>query len=79
MYVEAGVEKDVQSWINTVHGLRYKDYQLIASASAAAEKVVPAKESGLLDEVNTVKDFAAEMERKGTLRWWRIAMGYVHD
>lgn len=79
MYVEAGDLKDTQNWVDTVHGLRYKNYQLIAAASAAEKEVVPAMESGLLEEVDTVKDFAATMESKGLLKWWRTSMGYVHE
>ncbi|KAK5943690.1 hypothetical protein PMZ80_004698 [Knufia obscura] len=79
MYVESGIEKDTQSWVNTVHGLRYKDYQLIAHVNGAAREVVPATEEGVLEEVATVKEFAAAMEGKGLLKWWRTAMGYVHD
>ncbi len=32
-----------------------------------------------LEEVESVKDFAVEMERKNLLPWWRKAMGYAVD
>lgn len=79
MYVESGDVKNTQSWVDTVHGLRYKDYQLVAAASAAPKEALPAMENGFLQEVATVKDFAAAMESKGLLKWWRTAMGYVHE
>ena len=79
MYVESSIEKDTQSWVDTVRGLRYKDYQLIVPTSAAGKEVMPATETGVLEEVNSVKGFAGAMESKGLLMWWRTAMGYVHD
>ena len=79
MYVESSEQKDTQIWVDTAHGLRYKDYQLVSPTSAATKEVVPAMESGVLEEVGTVRDFATIMESKGLLRWWRTAMGYVHE
>lgn len=79
MYVESRLEKNAQDWVDTVHSLRYKDYQLVAPTSRASDKSVPSVESGILKEVDTVKDFAAEMEAKGLLLWWRTSMGFVHS
>lgn len=79
MYVESKLEKNTQAWVDTVHSLRYKDYQLVAPTSCASEKAIPSMESGTLKEVDAVKEFAAEMEAKGLLPWWRTSMGFVHD
>lgn len=76
MYVESDVEEATKDWVDIVHALRYKDYQLISPPASAASKVVPFGERGVLREVDTVKEFAIEMERKGLLEWWRAAMGY---
>lgn len=77
MYVESNVEKNTQDWVHTVHSLRYKDYQLVAPTSHASDKVVPSAETGMLEEVDTVKAFAAAMEAKGLLAWWRTSMGFI--
>lgn len=79
MYVESKNEQNAQAWTNVVHSLRYKDYQLVAPTSRASETATPSAESGNLKEVGTVKEFAAEMELKGLLPWWRISMGFVRD
>ena len=79
MYVESSDLKDTQSWVDTVHGLRYKDYQLIAAPSAGGKEIVPATGRGILEEVDNAREFAAAMESKGLLKWWRTAMGYVHE
>lgn len=79
MYVESTNEKNIQSWVDTVHALRYKDYQLVAPTSPASDQALASAESGVLREVDTVKDFAAEMESKNLLHWWRAAMGFTND
>lgn len=79
MYVESRLEKDAQDWVDTVHSLRYKDYQLVAPTSRAMGKVVPSVDFGTLEEVDTVKEFAAKMEAKGLLLWWRTSMGFIHN
>lgn len=79
MYVEGKEEKKTQAWIDTVHSLRYKDYQLIAPTSLAPETTTPSSEFGILKQVDSVKEFAAEMETKGLLSWWRTSMGFVHE
>lgn len=78
MYVESKSAQDTQAWIDVVHSLRYKDYQLVAPAGLASKKAVPSTEVGTLREVNTVREFAAEMQSKGLLPWWRVSMGFVH-
>lgn len=79
MYVESESEQNAQAWTDVVHSLRYKDFQLVAPTSRASDKAVPSTEPGILREVGSVKEFAAEMESKGLLPWWRVSMGYVHD
>lgn len=76
MYVESGQEDAAQAWVDTVHGLRYKDYQLAAPVTKAAKCVTSDSNHGILQEVDTVKEFAMEMDRKGLLSWWRAAMGF---
>jgi len=80
MYVESSKAENVQKWVDTVHGLRYKDYQLVSSTAILAGKPFrPAKESFGFEEVDTVKEFSARMEQKGILDWWRKAMGYISE
>jgi len=79
MYVESDSKEGTTDWVDTVHDLRYKDYQLIAPPLPAAPTVVPFRERGILRELDTVKGFAVEMESKGLLQWWRIAMDYEHS
>lgn len=76
MYVESGQEDAAQAWVDTVHGLRYKDYQLAAPVTKAAKCDTSDSNHGILQEVDTVKEFAMEMDRKGLLSWWRAAMGF---
>jgi hypothetical protein len=80
MYVHGRSFESVQSWVDTVHDLRYKDYQLVAPVATMPESAeVGARADGLgtLKEVEAVRDIAAVMEKKGLLDWWRKAMGYV--
>lgn len=79
MYVESTVEQNAKAWVDTVHALRYKDYQLVAPTSQASESAVSSSEPGILREVGSVKEFAAEMELKGLLPWWRTSMGFTQD
>jgi hypothetical protein len=80
MYVESPKAENVQKWVDTVHDLRYKDYQLVSpTAFLAGNAVRPAKDSFDFEEVDTVKEFSARMEQKGILDWWRKAMGYVSE
>ena len=73
-------QQATQDWVDVVHGLRYKDYQLVApTASTSTDCHFDEAKMGVLAEVETVKQFAAEMERKGLLKWWRKAMGFQAD
>jgi hypothetical protein len=44
MYVEAQEKDAVESWVNTVRGLRYKDFQLVNRPAAAMVEEVDNKE-----------------------------------
>jgi len=80
MYVQGPTRTSVQSWVDTAHDLRYKDYQLVAPvASVSDESDSPTSspaELGSLEEVETVKEMAAEMQVRGLAKWWRRAMGF---
>lgn len=76
MYVESVSKEDTQSWIDVVHALRYKDYQLLSPPTLAAIDALPSEYRSLLEEVDTAKQFANEMEGKNLLQWWRVAMNY---
>ncbi|KAF2262413.1 hypothetical protein CC78DRAFT_582716 [Lojkania enalia] len=90
MYCE-GHESGVREWISTVQRLRYKDFQLVKKAAEIHPDGGPAKtppsshskrndaEYGKLDEVVSVKDFAARMQESGIWDWWRKGMGYIHE
>ncbi|ETI29207.1 hypothetical protein G647_01660 [Cladophialophora carrionii CBS 160.54] len=81
MYVRGSDPAQVQKWVDTVHGLRYKDYQLVAPVAtiAGAESQSGFAKEGILQEVETVKEMAVYMERQGIQRWWRAAMGFAME
>ncbi|KIW17574.1 hypothetical protein PV08_04769 [Exophiala spinifera] len=84
MYVQGHERAAVQKWVDTVHDLRYKDYQLVAPVKALAkcqDKPQNNDDSpaGTLVEVDSVKEMASQMEIRGLLRWWRVAMGFAHE
>ena len=84
MYVRGHERAAVQNWVDTVHDLRYKDYQLVAPVRALAECQDKSHETddspaGTLVEVDSVKEMATQMELRGLLRWWRVAMGFAHE
>ena len=52
MYVESRKAVNVQKWVDTVHGLRYKDYQLVSPVAVVAERAITSAEDGFeFDEV----------------------------
>jgi hypothetical protein len=81
MYVESRRLEDVKKWVETVHDLRYKDYQLVSPPGVVPGRtlVKAAEEIFDFEEVSSVKDFGAKMEEKGITDWWRRAMGYVSE
>lgn len=80
MYCQ-GEESGVRDWVSTVQRLRYKDFQLVKKPSAKEPDVKNFQEQsvpyGKLEEVESVKEFGAEMEKLGVWTWWRKGMGYV--
>ncbi|EXJ95926.1 hypothetical protein A1O1_01051 [Capronia coronata CBS 617.96] len=83
MYVRGSDKSNVQRWVDTVHELRYKDYQLIAPVSPVPDTQLPQKipdtPFGTLEEVDTVREMAAQMEARGLQKWWRVAMGFLRE
>ncbi|KZT70915.1 hypothetical protein DAEQUDRAFT_666803 [Daedalea quercina L-15889] len=83
MYTE-GSPEGVKQWVDSVHRLRYKDYQLAVRPAPVAPEVRSheehARERAIpvgLHEVETVKDFGAVMRERGVWSWWRRGMGYA--
>ncbi|EME43551.1 hypothetical protein DOTSEDRAFT_89372 [Dothistroma septosporum NZE10] len=79
MYCE-GAMANVEKWVAAVQRLRYKEFQLIARPAVIAKDVMHASEADHktgLYETDSVKDFAAHMDNRGVLAWWRKGMGYI--
>lgn len=89
MYVE-GSELGVREWVAVVQGLRYKDYHLLKKPAPLEDSLTSVEPRNLLsktrdtgergegfEEADSVAAFAARMEERGVLRWWRRAMGYT--
>lgn len=79
MFVQGEERLPVQKWVDAVHELRYKDYQLAASvvdAKTSSDQIQPVGDHGLLEEVATVKEMGARMDDAGLTKWWRKAMGF---
>lgn len=79
MYVESRNKDSVKKWVDTVHELRYKDYQLVSPTAVLPGRAAGADDLFAFQEVESVKEFGAKMEEKGILEWWRKAMGYVSN
>lgn len=82
MYVQADGKDAAQKWIDVVHDLRYKDYQLVASvvdAKAVVNQAQPLGAYSLLEEVASVKEMGAKMDNAGLKDWWRKAMGFARE
>ena len=80
MYVHGRKLGDVQNWVDNVHDLRYKDYQLVVAPTevpGSGQTTVDDGDIGVLKEVETVRDMAVFMDKRGLLEWWRKAMGYT--
>lgn len=92
MYVEGQGKERVESWVDVVRKLRYKDFQLVTRPGALeverdgeseGRKKTSEREAegpGLalgLDEVESVKEFGAIMAKRGVWKWWRRGMGYA--
>ena len=93
MYVESDEKDAVESWVNTVRNLRYKDFQLVTRPDVLTDekggrdneqnerprskKTEKDTAKPGLSEVETVKEFGGLMEQRGVWQWWRRGMGYV--
>lgn len=90
MYVESQGKEDVESWVNEVRNLRYKDFQLVTRPDVLTdekshEREIPREKKKKKDEtakaglseVETVKEFGSLMEQRGIWNWWRKGMGYA--
>ena len=91
MYCE-GAQQGVQNWVKTVQRLRYKDFQLVVKPEEipipTAEEILKGTKQngktfdeslGILEEVESVKEFGSRMQELGIWDWWRKGMGYVRD
>lgn len=56
--------------------LRYKDFHLACKPAPIETKSAQITDPTGLFEVETVKEFAAAMEKRGISRWWEQAMGF---
>ncbi|RAH71059.1 uncharacterized protein BO66DRAFT_64283 [Aspergillus aculeatinus CBS 121060] len=86
MYVEARDKDAVESWVNVVRNLRYKDFQLVTrpglleveyEQNSAGERADPPKQRPGVSEIDSVKEFGGLMEQRGVWKWWRKGMGYL--
>lgn len=78
MYVQGSQEDGVRRWVDIVHDLRYKDYQL-AVAPAAMTRSLSMGTQGTLEEMTTVKELGQKFDQAGLLEWWRKGMGFAKD
>ncbi|PYI21122.1 hypothetical protein BO86DRAFT_322264 [Aspergillus japonicus CBS 114.51] len=86
MYVEARDKDAVESWVNVVRNLRYKDFQLVTRPGLLKVEYEPNSAGNLanhpnqrpgVSEVDSVKEFGGLMEQRGVWKWWRKGMGYL--
>lgn len=93
MYVESKEKDSVESWVNTVRNLRYKDFQLVTRPDVMTDEKGTSNGGRIelsrskkkneetskagLYEVETVKEFGGLMEQRGVWQWWRKGMGYT--
>lgn len=78
MYVQSSERHAVQQWVDTVQGLRYKDYNLAVPVAEQAGSSQLGQE-GSLEEVDSVKEMAARMHDERLRAWWRKGMGFEKD
>lgn len=74
----------MRDWVADVQRLRYKDFQLVKKPAemrveGQARNVDEKVPYGKLEEMDTVKEFGAQMENFGVWNWWRVGMGYQKD
>ena len=84
MYCQ-GTEPGVRDWVADVQRLRYKDFQLVRKPAQKLDEETAGHVTdvkvpyGKLEEMDTVKEFGAQMESFGVWNWWRVGMGYQKD
>ncbi|KAK4191715.1 hypothetical protein QBC35DRAFT_296293 [Podospora australis] len=72
-----GTEQAVKDWVGTVQRLRYKDFHLAYKPVPTETPTNQKQEPTGLVESESVSDFAAAMEQRGILSWWKKAMGFA--
>ncbi|KAF7118449.1 hypothetical protein CNMCM5793_007970 [Aspergillus hiratsukae] len=83
MYVESQDMNSVESWVDVVRNLRYKDFQLVSRpgvvvrddqtgdskpSGRSQSSGIPALPNAGLSEVESVKEFGSIMEQRGIFR-----------
>jgi hypothetical protein len=76
MVVQGESEESVQRWVDAVHELRYKDYELALPVSPYRNQATWLGERGILEEVSTVKEMGARIKDEELKTWWRQGMGF---
>jgi hypothetical protein len=76
MVVQGETEESVKRWVDTVHELRYKDYDLAVPVSPQMNQAAWVGERGILEEVATVKEMGARIADEELRTWWRQGMGF---
>jgi hypothetical protein len=76
MLVQGDSEDSVQQWVDIVHGLRYKDYELAVPVSPQMNQTAWVGGRGILEEVATVKEMGARIADEELRSWWRQGMGF---
>ncbi|KAK4242231.1 hypothetical protein C8A03DRAFT_40359 [Achaetomium macrosporum] len=72
-----GSEHGVNSFVATVQGLRYKDFKLASRPAPIESDAGQRREQTGLSEVESVQEFAAAMEKRGLIQWWKRAMDFA--
>ncbi|KAI1381124.1 hypothetical protein F4677DRAFT_117576 [Hypoxylon crocopeplum] len=72
MYAEGPDESAVNSWVNFVQALRYKDFQCAQKPAANAVRTADEMKARGFEEVTSVTEFGERMEQRGLWGWWRI-------
>ena len=92
MYAYGPSEEGVDQWVREVRSLHYLNFELQAPVTMVEGSDASPKggkgnkkhdkndeETTVVEEVATLKDFAALMEQRHVLSWWRQAMGFKTD
>jgi hypothetical protein len=63
--------------VDAVQRLRYKDFQLALKPAPIESMVAQPDDRTGLYEVESIKDFAAAMEKRGIAEWWKRGMEFA--